>query len=91
LLAPVYYKPKRIARKSEKTAREGLLIRKLSQTGLPQTQLVKALRMTQRRVSYIECDRYEPSMEDLITICRYFRISADYLLGIPYNYDCPTF
>lgn len=47
--------------------------------------------MTQRRVSYIECDRYEPSMEDLITICRYFRISADYLLGIPYNYDFPTF
>ncbi len=59
--------------------------------GLTQTQLGKALRMTQRRVSYIECDRYEPSMEDLITICRYFRISADYLLGIPYNYDRPTF
>lgn len=47
-----------------------------------QTQLGKALNMTQRRVSYIECGKYEPSIEDIVAICRFFKISSDYLLGL---------
>ena len=49
---------------------------------LNQTQLGKALNMTQRRVSYIECGKYEPSIEDIIAICRFFKVSADYLRGL---------
>lgn len=49
---------------------------------LNQTQLGAALQMTQRKISYIECGKYEPSMEDIIAICRYFNVSADYLLGL---------
>ena len=47
-----------------------------------QTQLGIALNMTQRKISYIECGKYEPSIDDIIAFCRYFKVSADYLLGL---------
>lgn len=50
---------------------------------LNQTQLGNALNMTQRKISYMECGKYEPSLEDLRAICVYFRVSADYLLDLP--------
>jgi transcriptional regulator with XRE-family HTH domain len=50
---------------------------------LNQTELGKLLNMTQRKVSYLERDRYEPSLQDIKAICTYFRVSADYLLGFP--------
>lgn len=53
---------------------------------LNQTQLGEAVNMTQRKISYIECGKYEPSMEDLIAFCHFFKVSADYLLGIPKHY-----
>ena len=49
---------------------------------LTQKQLGEALSMTQRRVSYIECNKYEPSLDDIRAFCRYFGVSADYLLGL---------
>ena len=45
------------------------------------TELGKLLNMTQRKVSYLERDRYEPSLQDIKAICGCFRVSADYLLG----------
>ena len=51
-----------------------------------QTQLGVAVNMTQRKISYIECGRYEPNLEDIVAFCHYFRVSADYLLGIPNHY-----
>lgn len=53
---------------------------------LNQTQLGEAVHMTQRKVSYIECGKYEPSVDDIIAFCHYFKVSADYLLGIPDKY-----
>ena len=53
---------------------------------LNQTQLGEAVHMTQRKISYIECSRYEPSVDDIIAFCHYFKVSADYLLGIPDKY-----
>ena len=52
---------------------------------LNQTQLGEALNMTQRKISYIECNKYEPSVEYIVLFCNYFKISSDYLLDIP-NY-----
>ena len=49
---------------------------------LNQTQLGKAVNMTQRKISYIECGKNEPSIEDIIAFCKFFKVSADYLLGI---------
>ena len=53
---------------------------------LNQTQLGAAVHMTQRKISYIECGKYEPSIDDIIAFCHFFKISADYLLGIPESY-----
>ena len=49
---------------------------------LNQTQLGDAVQMTQRKISYIECGKCEPSIEDIRAFCRYFRVSADYLIGL---------
>ena len=56
---------------------------------LNQTELGQALGMTQRKISYLECGRYEPSFDDLRALCRYFQVSADYLLGFPKNLPYP--
>ena len=33
---------------------------------LNQTQLGNAVNMTQRKISYIECGKFEPSIEDIV-------------------------
>ena len=50
---------------------------------LSQSKLAAAVHMTQRKISYIECGKYEPSIGDIVTLCNFFRVSADMLLGIP--------
>lgn len=49
---------------------------------LNQTQLGEALNMTQRKISYIECGKCEPSIDDIVAFCRFFKVSADFLLGL---------
>ena len=56
---------------------------------LNQTELGEALHMTQRKVSYLENDKYEPSLEDIRALCHFFNVSADYLLGLSKNKPCP--
>lgn len=53
---------------------------------MSQTELALSLGMTQRKVSYIECGRCEPSLQDIVEFCNYFKVSADYLIGIPKSY-----
>ena len=50
---------------------------------LNQTELGKKLGITQRKLSYLECGRCEPSIADIKAICMCFGVSADYLLGLP--------
>ena len=50
---------------------------------LNQTELGQAVNMTQRKISYLENGKYEPSLEDIKMLCRFFNVSADYLLGFP--------
>ncbi|MBQ2794685.1 MAG: helix-turn-helix transcriptional regulator [Oscillospiraceae bacterium] len=54
-----------------------------------QTDLGKALNMTQRKISYIECGKYSPNVDDIRAFCRYFKVSADYLLDIEKGLDYP--
>lgn len=56
---------------------------------LTQEQLGTKLNMTQRKVSYMERDKYQPSLEDLRAICQYFGVSADYFLGFSKAYPFP--
>ena len=56
---------------------------------LNQTELGQAVAMTQRKISYLENDRYEPSMEDIKALCSFFHVSADYLLGFKKSLPYP--
>ncbi|MBQ7934765.1 MAG: helix-turn-helix transcriptional regulator [Clostridia bacterium] len=47
-----------------------------------QTELGQVLGMTQRRVSFLETGTTEPNLDDIRAYCRYFDISADYILGL---------
>ncbi len=49
---------------------------------LTQSALGEALNMTQRKISYIERNQYEPSIQDIVELCRFFQVSSDYLLGL---------
>lgn len=55
-----------------------------------QTELGKAVGMSQRKVSYLECGKYEPCIEDMKLLCAFFHVSADYLLGFPKPLPYPT-
>ena len=54
-----------------------------------QTELGKKLNMTQRKISYIECGKYEPSIDDIREFCEFFKVSADYLIGIKKGLSYP--
>ena len=50
---------------------------------LTQGQLGKLVNMTQRKISYIENNKYEPSIDDIRAFCLFFEVSADFLLELP--------
>lgn len=52
---------------------------------LNQTELGKKINMTQRKISYIECNKSEPSVDDIIIFSKFFKVTSDYLLGIDDN------
>ena len=56
---------------------------------LNQTQLGTQVNMTQRKVSYLERGVYEPSVGDIKALCKFFHVSADYLLGFPKHLPYP--
>ncbi|MBR6736048.1 MAG: helix-turn-helix transcriptional regulator [Oscillospiraceae bacterium] len=57
-------------------------LRKGRRPRLTQEELAEKLNMTQRKISRMETGETEPSLEDIRTICRYFNVSADWLLGL---------
>ena len=56
---------------------------------LNQSQLGSAVNMTQRKISYIENNQHEPSLADIQAFCKFFNVSADYLLGFPKSLPYP--
>ena len=50
--------------------------------GLTQKALAEELFITIPTLSHWECGYQEPSFKDLIKLCKYFEVSADYLLGL---------
>ncbi|MDO4154528.1 MAG: helix-turn-helix domain-containing protein [Candidatus Fimenecus sp.] len=56
---------------------------------LTQTDLANAIGVTQRKISFLETGASEPSLRDITAICRYFNVSADYLLGLPRDMEYP--
>lgn len=49
---------------------------------LTQTQIGKLLNKSQQGYNHIETGRAELKIEDLVLLCQYYNISADYLIGL---------
>lgn len=47
-----------------------------------QAQIGKVLHKSQQGYNHIETGRAELKIEDLIALCRFYNLSADYLIGI---------
>ncbi len=50
--------------------------------GISQVELSKALGVSKQSVSNWENDNIQPSIEVLLKISKYFKVSTDYLLGV---------
>lgn len=49
---------------------------------LTQEQVGKVINKTQQGYGHIENGRAELKIEDLIALCRFYHLSADYLIGL---------
>ena len=54
---------------------------------LTQAEIGRLLGKSQQGYNHIEAGRAELKIEDLIVLCRYYRVSSDYLIGLA---DDPT-
>ena len=49
---------------------------------LTQAQVGGLLNKTQQGYNHIETGRAELKIEDLVTLCRFYNLSADYIIGL---------
>ena len=49
---------------------------------LTQSEMGKIINKSQQGYSHIEAGRAELKIDDLITLCKYFNLSADYVIGL---------
>ena len=56
---------------------------------IEQKELAELLGITQSAYSKYEKRRCKMSIEDLIKLCKYYNVSADYILGLPENLKYP--
>ena len=57
---------------------------------LSQSEIARILHKSQQGYNHIEKGRAELKIDDLIILCRFFNMSADYLIGLidtPVSYD----
>lgn len=52
---------------------------------LTQAEAGKIIQKSQQGYSHIENGKAELKIEDLVTLCRFYRVSADYIVGLS---DC---
>ena len=50
--------------------------------GLTQRALAQELSITVPTLSHWECGYQEPSFDNLVMLCKFFDVSADYFLGL---------
>lgn len=49
---------------------------------LTQAEIGKLLNKSQQGYNHIEIGRAELKIEDLVTLCRFYNLSADYIIGL---------
>lgn len=56
---------------------------------LLQKDIANILKTTQQQYQLYESGKRILPIDHLITLCNFYKVSADYILGIPYNYKRP--
>lgn len=56
---------------------------------IKQGEVATALETTQAQIWKYEAGKQEMTVSKLKTLCLYYHVSADYLLGLPKNLDWP--
>lgn len=49
---------------------------------ITQTELAKAVNVTQRNISFYETGTNEPDIKTIIALAKFFNVSTDYILGL---------
>ena len=66
-------------------------LREFTNPHLRQEDVGKATGMSQRKISRLEKGDVQPTPAEIIKLCRFYNVSADYLLGITDKYKkCPS-
>lgn len=57
-------------------------LREFTEPRLKQEDLGKILNMSQRKISRLETGAVNPTPEEIVKICKFYKVSADYILGM---------
>lgn len=57
-------------------------LREFTEPRLKQEDLGKLLNMSQRKISRLETGAVNPTPEEIVKICKFYKVSADYILGM---------
>ncbi|WP_296969096.1 helix-turn-helix domain-containing protein [Eubacterium sp.] len=57
-------------------------LREFTEPRLKQEDLGKLLNMSQRKISRLETGAVNPTPEEIVKICKFYKVSADYILGL---------
>ncbi len=49
---------------------------------ITQSEIGKVLNKSQQGYNHIETGRAELKIEDLVTLCKYYNVSSDYIVGL---------
>lgn len=61
-------------------------LRDFSNPHLTQDDVGKQIGMSQRKISRLETGSVNPTPDEIVALCRFYNVSADYLLGITNKY-----
>ena len=71
------------------TVAERLKALREEKTNLNQTELGQKLNLSQMQISRLETGTAHINDDVLITYCEFFKVSADYILGLPKGLEHP--
>lgn len=57
-------------------------LREFTEPRLKQEDVGKLLNMSQRKISRLETGTVNPTPEEIVKICKFYKVSADYILGL---------
>ncbi len=61
-------------------------LREFTNPHLTQEAVGKHIGMSQRKISRLETGSINPTPDEIVTLCKFYNVSADYLLGITNTY-----